>query len=66
MPMIVFGHTFDANGNTITSGGVTHTFNFEDRLLSTSNGVTIVYDQTPTGYVSAADEKKAVTDETVR
>lgn len=40
----ISGDTFDANGNTITSGGVTYTYDFEDRLLSTSNGVTIVYD----------------------
>ena len=40
----ISGDTFDSNGNTITSGGVTYTYDFEDRLLSTSNGVTIVYD----------------------
>ncbi len=38
------GDTFDANGNTLTSGGVTYTYDFEDRLLSTSSGVQIVYD----------------------
>ncbi len=36
--------TFDANGNTTASGGVTYPYDFEDRLLSTSNGVQIVYD----------------------
>jgi RHS repeat-associated protein len=40
----ISGDTFDANGNTITSGGVTYSYDFEDRLLSTSNGVTIIYD----------------------
>ena len=36
--------TYDSNGNTLTSGGVTYTYDFEDRLLSTSSGVQIVYD----------------------
>jgi RHS repeat-associated protein len=36
--------TYDANGNTLTSGGVTYTYDFEDRLLTTSTGITIVYD----------------------
>ena len=40
----ISGDTFDANGNTITSNGVTYSYDFEDRLLSTSSGVTIVYD----------------------
>ncbi len=40
----ISGDTFDANGNTITSGGVTYTYDFEDRLLTTSSGVQIVYD----------------------
>ena len=40
----ISGDTFDANGNTLTSGGVTYTYDFEDRLLSTSSGVTIIYD----------------------
>jgi YD repeat-containing protein len=40
----ISGDTFDANGNTLTSGGVTYTYDFEDRLLTTSSGVTIVYD----------------------
>ncbi len=38
------GDTFDANGNTLTSGGVAYTYDFEDRLLTTSSGLTIVYD----------------------
>ncbi len=36
--------TYDANGNTVSSGGVNYSYEFEDRLVSTSNGVTIVYD----------------------
>jgi YD repeat-containing protein len=40
----ISGDTFDANGNTLTSGGVTYTYDFEDRLVSTSSGVQIVYD----------------------
>ena len=40
----ISGDTFDANGNTLTSGGVTYPYDFEDRLLTTSNGVTIIYD----------------------
>jgi RHS repeat-associated protein len=40
----ISGDTFDANGNTLTSAGVTYSYDFEDRLLSTSSGVTIVYD----------------------
>jgi len=36
--------TYDANGNTVASGGVNYSYEFEDRLVSTSNGVTIVYD----------------------
>jgi RHS repeat-associated protein len=34
---------YDANGNTLSSGGLTFTYDFEDRLLSTSAGVQIVY-----------------------
>lgn len=40
----ISGDTFDANGNTLTSGGITYTYDFEDRLLTTSSGVTNVYD----------------------
>jgi hypothetical protein len=40
----ISGDSFDANGNTLTSGGVTYTYDFEDRLLTASNGVTIAYD----------------------
>ena len=40
----ISGDTFDANGNTITSDGVTYTYDFEDRLVGNSSGVTIVYD----------------------
>jgi hypothetical protein len=40
----ISGDTFDSNGNTLTSGGVTYTYDFEDRLLSTSSGVQIAYD----------------------
>jgi len=40
----ISGDTFDANGNTLTSGGVTYTYDFEDRLLSASAGVQMVYD----------------------
>jgi RHS repeat-associated protein len=40
----ISGDTFDANGNTLTSGGVTYTYDFADRLVGTSTGVQIVYD----------------------
>jgi len=36
--------TFDANGNTLTSGGVTYNYDFEDRMVSTSTAVQITYD----------------------
>ena len=36
--------TYDANGNTLSSGGTNYSYEFEDRLVSTSNGATIVYD----------------------
>ena len=36
--------TYDANGNTLSSGGVNYGYEFEDRLISTSTGVQIVYD----------------------
>ncbi len=36
--------TYDANGNTVSSGGTNYTYDFEDRLLSTSSGVQIAYD----------------------
>jgi len=35
--------TYDANGNTISSGGITNTYDFENRLL-THGAVTLVYD----------------------
>ena len=40
----ISGDTFDANGNTLTSNGVTYGYEFEDRSVSTSTGVQIVYD----------------------
>ncbi len=36
--------TYDANGNTVSNAGTNYTFDFEDRLLSTSSGVQITYD----------------------
>ncbi len=36
--------TYDANGNTTASGGVTNTYDFENHLVQTSSGVKIVYD----------------------
>jgi RHS repeat-associated protein len=37
--------TYDANGNTLTSGGKTFAYDFENRLKSMNNGaVTILYD----------------------
>ncbi len=36
--------TFDANGNTKVSNGKTYNYDFENRLTSTSDGVTVVYD----------------------
>ena len=38
------GDTYDANGNTIGSGGRTFAYNFEDRLKSIGTTVTFVYD----------------------
>ena len=35
---------YDANGNTVASGGTTYGYEFEDRLTSTSSGVQIAYD----------------------
>lgn len=37
--------TYDANGNTLASGGNTYAYDFENRLISVNNGaVTMVYD----------------------
>jgi RHS repeat-associated protein len=36
--------TYDANGNTKISNGKTYNYDFENKLTSTSNGITIVYD----------------------
>jgi len=36
--------TYDANGNTTASGGVTNGYDFENHLVQNSAGVTIVYD----------------------
>jgi RHS repeat-associated protein len=36
--------TYDADGNTTASGGVTNTYDFENHLIQSSSGVTIVYD----------------------
>ena len=36
--------TYDANGNTLISGGTSYGYEFEDRLTSTSSGVQIAYD----------------------
>ncbi len=35
---------YDANGNTKTSTGVNYTYDFEDRLLSASSGVSFIHD----------------------
>ncbi|MFZ3212530.1 MAG: hypothetical protein WA188_13550, partial [Terriglobales bacterium] len=35
--------TYDANGNTISSGGISYSYDFENRML-TRGAVTIVYD----------------------
>ncbi len=37
------GDTYDANGNTTSSGGITAAYDFENRLIQ-KGGVTIVYD----------------------
>jgi RHS repeat-associated protein len=37
------GDTYDANGNTISSGGIGNVYDFENRLIQ-KGGVTIVYD----------------------
>ena len=44
----VSGDTFDANGNTLTSAGVAYTYDFEDRLATTSTGVLIVWENAAT------------------
>ncbi len=36
--------TFDANGNTKVSNGKTYNYDFENKLTSTSDGITITYD----------------------
>ncbi|MGC2237821.1 MAG: PKD domain-containing protein [Pyrinomonadaceae bacterium] len=36
--------TYDANGNTKASNGKTYNYDFENKLISTSSGITIVYD----------------------
>lgn len=38
------GDTYDANGNTIASGGHAYTYDFEDRLTGFDNTVGLVYD----------------------
>ncbi len=40
----ISGDTFDDNGNTLTSGGHTYAYDFEDRLLQMDSTVTMVYD----------------------
>jgi len=37
------GDTYDANGNTVSSGGIGYTYDFENRLVQ-KGGMTIVYD----------------------
>ncbi len=37
------GDTYDANGNTVSSGGVANTYDFENHLIQ-KGGVSIVYD----------------------
>jgi RHS repeat-associated protein len=59
----ISGDPFDSNGNTLTSGGVTYTYDFEDRLLTTSSGVTLVYDGDG-NRVSANTTKFLVDDQT--
>jgi RHS repeat-associated protein len=36
--------TYDANGNTTASGGITNTYDFQNHLIQNSAGVTVVYD----------------------
>jgi len=38
------GNTYDNNGNTFTANGVTYTYDFLNRLTSTSGGITLIYD----------------------
>jgi RHS repeat-associated protein len=40
----ISGDTFDTNGNTLTSGGHTFTYDFQDRLTQFDNTVAMVYD----------------------
>jgi RHS repeat-associated protein len=37
-------HTYDANGNTTSGDGNTYTYNFENRIKSVNNAVTMTYD----------------------
>ena len=37
------GDTYDANGNTVTSGGITNVYDFENHLIQ-QGGISIVYD----------------------
>jgi RHS repeat-associated protein len=40
----ISGDTFDANGNTLTSGGHTFSYDFQDRLTQNDNTVGMLYD----------------------
>jgi RHS repeat-associated protein len=40
----ISGDTFDTNGNTLTSGGHTFVYDFQDRLTQFDNTVAMVYD----------------------
>jgi len=38
------GDTYDANGNTVSSGGTVNVYDFENHLIQKDAGITIVYD----------------------
>jgi len=40
----ISGDTFDANGNTLGSGGIDYTYDFQDRLLTATGGISETYD----------------------
>jgi hypothetical protein len=51
------GDTYDANGNTVSSGGIANVYDFENHLIQKA-GVSIVYDGRGSGFVLTNPELK--------
>ena len=51
------GDTYDNNGNTVTSGGITDVYDFENHLIQ-QGGISIVYDGRGSGFVLTNPELK--------